>query len=95
MSTVRMYELIKKTNLSDEQAESLVAELEAFMNERFNDRKEHLATKQDVEASKTDLTEKIGLVKVDLAMMETRLIKWTIGTGAGVAGLVVTLIKLL
>ena len=95
MSTVRMYELIKETGLPDAKAEALVAEIERLLNERFDDRKEHLATKQDVEVARTDLTKEMGLIKVDLAAMEARLIKWTVGTGLGVGGLVVALIKLL
>lgn len=117
MSTVKMYELIKETGLPEAKAEALIEEIEKLVNDRFNDRKEHLATKQDIAESKTDLTREIasvrtdltkeigtvrtdltkevGVVKVDLAAMEARLIKWTVGTGLGICGVVIAVIKLL
>ena len=91
----KMYELIKETGLPEAKAEALIEEIEKLVNQRFEDRKEHLATKQDVEVSKTDLTKEIGVVKVDLAAMEARLIKWTVGTGLGICGVVIAVIKLL
>lgn len=82
MSTVRMYELIKKTSLPPEEAEALVEEIEKLVNQnraagRFDDRKELLAT------------------KIDLAQLETRLIRWTVGTGIGVCGIVIAAVKYL
>lgn len=72
-----MYELIKETGLADAKAEALVEEIEKMLNQRFDDRKELLAT------------------KVDLAQLETRLIRWTVGTGIGAAGIIIAAIKLL
>lgn len=66
MSTVRMYELIKKTSLPPEEAEALVNEIEALVNQRFDDRKEHLATKEDVANAKTELTRSIADVETKL-----------------------------
>ena len=54
-----MYNLIKETGLTDAQAEALTDELETFLNKRFEDRKELLATKEDVASAKTDLIERI------------------------------------
>ena len=68
-------------------------EFEKLVYRRFDDRKAHLATKQDLEASTTDMVKEIGGVKVDVAEMEAKLIKWTIGTGMGVCGIIIAIFK--
>lgn len=60
MSTVKMYELIKETGLSEAKAEALVEEFEKLVNGRFNDRKELLATKVDLADTKTEIITQIG-----------------------------------
>lgn len=62
MSTVKMYQLIKEANtdLSDAQAEQLVAEIEALVSQRFDDRKELLATKVDLSEAKTAIITQTG-----------------------------------
>ena len=65
----------------------LVAEVEELVNKRFDgsprdDRKELLATAR-----------RPG--KVDLAQLETRLIRWTVGTGIGATSIIIAAIKLL
>lgn len=64
MSTVRMYELIKETGLPDAKAEALVEEIERLLNQKFDDRKEHLATKEDVANAKTELTRSIYVASI-------------------------------
>lgn len=57
-----MYELIRKANtaLTDQEAEELIREIEALVDQRFDDRKELLATKIDLANTKTDIVEKIS-----------------------------------
>lgn len=59
-----MYELIKETGLPEAKAEALVEEIEKLVNGRFNDRKEHLATKEDVANAKTDMTRSIYVASI-------------------------------
>ena len=61
-----MYELIKETGLPDAKAEALVEEIEKLLNQKFDDRKEHLATKEDVANAKTDLTKDLANAKTEL-----------------------------
>ena len=67
---------------------------------------ETLATKSDVAAVKSDLAAVEAALKsdvaaveacvrADVAALELRLIKWMVGTGVGVAGLVVAALRLL
>ena len=37
----------------------------------------------------------VAMLRVEMAALETRLIKWTIGTGVAVAGIVVAALRLL
>ena len=66
MSTVTIFKLIKaaNTNLTDEQAEQMVAEIEALVNQRFEDRKELLATKVDLASVKVDLIRNIYIASI-------------------------------
>ncbi|WKN40484.1 hypothetical protein [Tunicatimonas pelagia] len=66
MNTVRMYELIKKTSLPPEEAEAPVNEIESLVTQKFDDRKEHLATKEDVVNASADLRKEIASVRTDL-----------------------------
>lgn len=66
MSTVTIFKLIKaaNTDLTDEQAERMVAEVVAPVNQRFEDRKELLATKVDLASVKVDLIRNIYIASI-------------------------------
>ena len=56
---------------------------------------EHLATKADIALLKSDLAEVKGELKADLAEMESRLIKWTVGAIVGASAVVAVIVRLL
>ena len=62
MSAVRMFQLIQKANtaLNENEAEELVNEFEKLIYQRFDDRKELLATKVDLAETKADIVGKIS-----------------------------------
>lgn len=68
MNTIRMYELIKKTGIGDDDAHALVDELLAEINRKFDNKKESLATKTDV--ARTE-----GLLRVEISNVKTELTK--------------------
>jgi hypothetical protein len=66
MSTFTIFKLVKaaNTNLTDEQAEQMIAEIEALVNQRFGDRKELLATKVGLASVKVDLIRNIYIASI-------------------------------
>ena len=56
---------------------------------------ETLATKSDIAVVKSDMTALEARLNARISAQETRLIKWMVGVGVGVAGLVVTALRLL
>ena len=75
MSTVRMYQLIEKarTELNQAEAEELVNEFKGLIDQRFDDRKEMLATKIDLAETEKRISEEIADVKVDVAEVKVDL----------------------
>jgi len=88
--TLKMYELLNKHFKNTEDAKVLVAGIEEIIDEKFNNEKDRLATKED-----------ILCLKRDMASIETRVeqgfkdqLKWTIVMMMGLASLMVALSKL-
>jgi hypothetical protein len=88
--TLRMYELLNKHFKNTDDAKVLVAGIEEIIDEKFNNEKDRLATKEDIFCLKREMT-----------ALETRLeqgfkdqLKWTIIMMMGLASLMVALSKL-
>ncbi len=84
MNTIKMYEILKKTNLSEEDAHAFVDEVVATINQRFDDKKELLATKSDVDNLRTEMHREFQSFALKVA-----------GFLVAQAAVIVTLIKLL
>lgn len=67
---IELYEVLKES-LGEKQAKSLVGRVEVRVNNKFEQNKTVLATKEDISDLKLKLTKQISDVKVDL-------LKWQI-----------------
>jgi hypothetical protein len=63
--TVKMYELLNKHFKSTDDAKALVAGIEEIIDEKFNNEKDRLATKQDIFALKEDMKKDIFVMRED------------------------------
>ncbi len=68
VSEIKLYELLK-VRLGTQEAEAFVEILENKVNQKFDDAKQSLATKEDIANLRTDL-------KTDIAESKADLIKW-------------------
>lgn len=80
---LKVYELFK-TKFSEQEAALIIEYIEAKADKKYEEKKDVLATKADINDVRLEIRE----TKVDI-------IKWLIGTGIGIVGLVIAAIKLL
>lgn len=80
MNTVRMYEMLKAKNFTSEEAETSVEDIISLVNQRFNDRKELLATKVDLAQTKKVIITQVG-DKINRTYRST--LAWIVSTGLG------------
>jgi predicted nucleic acid-binding Zn-ribbon protein len=87
---LKMYELLNKHFKNKEDAQAVVASIEGIVDNKFNDQKERLATKED-----------IFCLKSDISKLETRMeqgfkdqLKWLIILMVGLSSLAVAVMKL-
>ena len=64
MDTIKLYEILKKTNLSDEDAHAFVDEILSSVNQKFDEKKGILATKEDLANLKIDITRNLFLASI-------------------------------
>ena len=88
--TLKMYELLNKHFKNTEDAKVLVAGIEEIIDEKFNNEKDRLATKEDIFCLRKDMT-----------ALETRLeqgfkdqLKWLIVLMVGLSSLGIAVLKL-
>lgn len=75
--------------MAEQRTDERVTRLEAMY--------EHVATKADLQATRADLHQEIGEVKVDLAALrgEVRSLRWTMGLGFTALAILVALVGIL
>ena len=66
MSTVRILEILKSKDFTTQEAEDFIESVISLVNQRFDDRKELLATKADLSDTKEILLSEISKVRTDL-----------------------------
>jgi hypothetical protein len=85
VSELRLYELLK-AKLGTQEAEAFVEILEQKVDQKFDDTKQTLATKQDISDLRTEL-------KVDIANSKADMIKWMFIFWLGQLAASVTIVK--
>jgi len=71
VSEIKLYELLK-AKLGNHEAEAFVEILERKADQKFDDARQILATREDIANLRTDL-------KTDIANSKTEMIKWIVG----------------
>lgn len=89
--TLKMYELLNKHFKNTEDAKVIVASIEEIVENKFNDQRNLLATKDDIFCLKSDIS------KLEIRMEQgfKDQLKWTIVLMLGMTSLFVAAIKLL
>jgi hypothetical protein len=88
--TLKMYELLNKHFKNTEDAKVMVASIEEIVENKFNDQRDRLATKDDIFCLKSDINK-----------LETRMeqgfkdqLKWLIVLMVGLSSLAIAVLKL-
>jgi len=87
---VKMYELLNKHFKSTEDARAVVTGIEEIIDEKFNNEKDRLATKQDIYALKHDVT----ALEARLEQGFKDQLKWIIVLMLGFSSLIIAVMKL-
>ena len=87
-SAVDFMQRLKKANFTDEQAEILAKETEDLFSNVIEHAKaefdnKDLATKGDLREVELRLQREIETVRKEIVLIESKLIKWILGTGIG------------
>jgi hypothetical protein len=83
ISDIQLYEILA-SKLGKEEAKVLVAFVESKTEKKLDEKVSLFATKEDIANLKTD----IANAKVDI-------VRWVIGTGIALAGLIIAVVKFL
>lgn len=86
----RIFEILQKHFGNEADAKAIVSEIEQVVDNRINERKEVLATKEDI--SRVDL--RITALEVLFERRFNNLIMWIVGTALVSIGLIFTVLKL-
>jgi hypothetical protein len=88
--TLKIYEILHRHFKNEADAKSVVQELETVIDNKFVDKKESLATKEDISLMRQDVLK----FQVDVEKRFNQMIIWTVSTGVAIVGLIVAFIKL-
>jgi hypothetical protein len=88
--TLKIYEILQRHFKNEADAKIVVQELETVIDNKFADKKETLATKEDISLIRQDLLK----FQVDVEKRFNQMIIWTVSTGIAIIGLIVAFIKL-
>ncbi len=101
ISEIQLYELLA-SKLGRPEAQGLVEFVETKVDKKLDEKTNMLATKEDLNYLKEDISnvkqdisylkQEIFSVKTDMADLKVDVIKWVVGTGIALAGVMVALI---
>ncbi len=75
VAEIELYEILK-SKVGEKEAKTLVEYIEAKVEKKFEDKKDILATKEDLANFKTDLMVEIEKVRTEMQKMKADIIKW-------------------
>jgi peptidoglycan hydrolase CwlO-like protein len=93
----KIYEILQRHFNNNDDAKTVVQEIEQIIEAKVDSKKDVLATKQDIYILKEDITVvKEDILKFQIAIEKrfNGLILWIVGTGIATTGLIFTIIKL-
>ncbi len=85
----KIYDILQKHFKSND-AKAVVEEIETIIDNKFEKEKNSLSTKEDIYR----LEQKILEMQATLERRFNAIIMWTIGTGVGMIGVLITIFKL-
>lgn len=101
ISEIQLYELLA-SKLGRPEAQGLVEFVETKVDKKLDEKTNMLATKEDLNYLKEDISnvkqdisylkQEVFSVKTDMADLKVDVIKWVVGTGIALAGVMVALI---
>jgi len=86
-TAIKAYEILKKHDFSAEEAEIIIASKDESLSK-------WVASKEDVAAVREDMAKMEGRLEGNIARLETRLIKWFVGTSIALVSIVFAIMKL-
>ena len=89
--TLEIYKILNRYFKNEDDATRVVSDIQMIIDNRLDEKKEVLATKEDLFSLESSL-------KSDINRLENKIndnLKWTMGTIIAVGGLIVAMIKLL
>jgi hypothetical protein len=84
ISEIQFYELLS-SKIGRHEAQGLVTFMETKMDQKLEEKTMILATKDDIK----ELKQEIHFIKSDVANVKVDLIKWMVGTGIALSGVMV------
>jgi hypothetical protein len=88
--TLKIYEILQRHFKSEADAKIVVQELETVIDNKFIDKKEGLASKDDVSLIRQDMLK----FQIDVEKRFNQMIIWIVSTGIAVVGLIIAFLKL-
>lgn len=89
--TLEIYKILQKYFKNEEDATRVVADLQHVIDNKFEEKKNELATKDDIYL----VRQEISASKIELSNKLNDFFKWTIACMIGLAGVIIAVIKLL
>ena len=86
----KIYDILHKHFKSDIDAKAVVEEIETIIDNKFEKEKSQLSTKEDIYR----LEQKILEMQASMERRFNTVIMWTVGTGVGMIGILITIFKL-
>ncbi len=88
--TLKIYEILQRHFKNEADAKIVVQELETVIDNKFIDKKEALASKDDISLIRQDMLK----FQIDVEKRFNQMIIWTVSTGIAVVGLIIAFLKL-
>ncbi len=90
ISEIQLYEILA-SKLGKEEAKSLVEFVEIKAEKKLEEKTSVFATKGDI----YNVKEEIANLKTEIANAKVDLVRWVVGTGIALAGLIIAVVKFL
>lgn len=90
----KIYEILQRHFKNNDDAKTVVQEIEFIIESKIAEKSNILATKGDIASLKSELKEDLLKFQVDVEKRFNSIVMWTVGTGIGVVGLIFSVIKL-
>ncbi len=88
--SLKIYEILQRHFNNNDDAKTVVQEIEQIIETKLAEKSNILATKEDIALLRQDLLK----FQVEVEKRYNNIIMWTVGTGIGVVGLIFSTIKL-